>query len=170
MVRVFGCKAWRHIPDTSRTTKFDARSHECIHIGFAEDKSAYLLYDRSTGKTHESCDVKFEEGAGESERVIVEVDLGDDEEVTGEGGVEMKEEDVPTSEGQTGEEPSLSNPEALPDEPGSMEKENDSGGEGNGKDNDNNAYVPANVNRPSSPESEPPEPAHTGPINHFATS
>jgi hypothetical protein len=111
------------------------------------------------GKTHESRNVKFEEGAGELERVIVEVDLGDDEEATGKGGVEMKEEDVPTSEGQTGEELSLSNPEAPSDEPGSMEEENDSGGGGNGKDNNNNAYIPANVNRPSSPESEPPEPA-----------
>jgi hypothetical protein len=35
--------------------------------------------------------VKFEEGAGESERVIVEVDLGDDEEATGKGGVENDE-------------------------------------------------------------------------------
>src|SRR5258705_12250286 len=45
MLRLFGCKAYAHTPKVDQT-KFGECTIKCVHIGFAEEKKAYLLYSR----------------------------------------------------------------------------------------------------------------------------
>ena len=59
-LRVFGCKAHVHVPDEKRC-KLDAKSLECVHIGYADNKKAFLCLHRSTGRIFESRDVVFSE-------------------------------------------------------------------------------------------------------------
>ncbi len=47
-LHLFGCKAFAHVPKTDQT-KLGECSIECVHIGFAEEKRAYILYN------HEQC-------------------------------------------------------------------------------------------------------------------
>jgi len=42
-LHLFGCKAYAHIPKIDQT-KLGECSIECIHIGFADKKRAYILY------------------------------------------------------------------------------------------------------------------------------
>ncbi len=50
---------------------------ECIHVRFAEEKRAYLLYSQEKRQLFESQDVEFEEVEG-WERVTVDLDSDDD--------------------------------------------------------------------------------------------
>ena len=59
-LRLFGCKAYAHIPKIHQT-KLGECSIECVHIGFAEDKRAYLLYNRDWRCIIKSRDVDFVE-------------------------------------------------------------------------------------------------------------
>ncbi|KIN98729.1 hypothetical protein M404DRAFT_31056 [Pisolithus tinctorius Marx 270] len=43
--------------------KLDAKSLECIHLGFAENKKAYLCLHQPTGRVFKSWDVVFDEGS-----------------------------------------------------------------------------------------------------------
>ena len=71
-LRPFGCKAHVHIPE-KRRSKFDAKSVECMLIGFSEHKRAYRLLHRPTGRILESRNVVFDEGNPDSvpTRIIV---------------------------------------------------------------------------------------------------
>src|SRR5260370_13254961 len=69
-------------------TKLSECTNECIHIGFAEEKRAYLLYSHEHCRVFESWDVEFEEAYG-SERVTIGSDDGDG---NGNGGGEVPEE------------------------------------------------------------------------------
>ena len=69
-LRIFGCKAYMHIPDKHRV-KLDPKSLECVHLGYSLNKKAYILWDSKTKKIHESRDVNFDEGSGTVERVQV---------------------------------------------------------------------------------------------------
>ena len=60
-IRPFGCKAYVHIPAKKRA-KFDAKSLECVLLGYCEHKRAYRLLHRPTGRIVESRDVVFDEG------------------------------------------------------------------------------------------------------------
>jgi hypothetical protein len=72
MIRTFGCKVTLHIHRDLRQ-KLDDRSIPGIHLGLAQGKRAFLVYDPQTRKVHESRDVHFFEGAVEgSERVTIE--------------------------------------------------------------------------------------------------
>ena len=62
-LRTFGCKAWARVPDKLRT-KLQARSLECIYLGFALNRKAHILANRVTGRILTSRDVIFDEGAG----------------------------------------------------------------------------------------------------------
>src|SRR6266436_9812281 len=75
-LHLFGCKAYAHIPKVDQT-KLSERTIECIHVGFVEEKRAYLLWNRERRRLIESWDVKFEEGDGE-ERVTVDSDSEDE--------------------------------------------------------------------------------------------
>lgn len=56
--RVFGSKAMVHVPKQLRQ-KFDAKSSECIMVGYCENTKAYRLYDPSKRKITVSRDVVF---------------------------------------------------------------------------------------------------------------
>ena len=43
-LHLFGCKAYAHVPKVDQT-KFGEHTVECVHVGFAEKKKAYLLYN-----------------------------------------------------------------------------------------------------------------------------
>src|SRR5260370_17906822 len=50
---LFGCKAYAHTQKINHS-KFGECTIECIHIGFAEDKKAYLLYSCKCWKLFEA--------------------------------------------------------------------------------------------------------------------
>jgi len=57
-LRVFGCKAFVHIPKQKRS-KLDVKSQECIMLGYSEESKAYKLFDPINKKTITSRDVIF---------------------------------------------------------------------------------------------------------------
>src|SRR5258708_39470508 len=59
-VHLFGCKAYLHIPKIDQS-KLGEHSIECVHVSFAPEKSAYMLYNREQRHLFESRDVEFEE-------------------------------------------------------------------------------------------------------------
>ena len=59
-LRVFGCKSFVHVPKDERS-KLDAKSRQCIFIGYGEDEFGYKFYDPIEKKLVRSCDVKFME-------------------------------------------------------------------------------------------------------------
>src|SRR5260370_15436462 len=70
MLHLFSCKAFTHIQRVNQT-KFGECAACCIHVNFAEEKRAYLLYSCEHRKMFESWDVKFEE-VEDWERVTVD--------------------------------------------------------------------------------------------------
>ncbi|KIL57633.1 hypothetical protein M378DRAFT_16140, partial [Amanita muscaria Koide BX008] len=78
-LRVFGCKAYVHVPDEKRQ-KLQAKTLECTHLGYSEHKKAYILVHRSSGRIVESRDVHFDEGElVEPSRVTIETEVSQDE-------------------------------------------------------------------------------------------
>jgi hypothetical protein len=71
-IRTFGCKATLSIPG-KQGDKLDPPSITGIHLGLANNKKAFIIYDPETRKILESQDVHFFEGSTESERVTIEV-------------------------------------------------------------------------------------------------
>ena len=59
-LRVFGCKSFVHVPKDERS-KLDAKSRQCIFIGYGEDEFGYRFYDPIEKKLVRSRDVKFME-------------------------------------------------------------------------------------------------------------
>lgn len=59
-LRIFGTKAFTHIPDAERK-KLDAKSRECILVGYSETQKGYRLWDTSSRKILVSRDVLFDE-------------------------------------------------------------------------------------------------------------
>lgn len=58
LLRVFGCKAFAHVPNTKRK-KLDDKAVEHIFIGYANDQKAYRLYHKASRKVIISRDVTF---------------------------------------------------------------------------------------------------------------
>ena len=58
--RAYGCKAFMFIPDQNRK-KLDAKSIECILVGYCENQKAYRLFDPTTNSIRISRDVLFDE-------------------------------------------------------------------------------------------------------------
>src|SRR5260221_13926794 len=73
-VHLFGCKAYLHIPKIDQS-ELSEHSIECVHVGFALEKSAYMLYNREWRHLFESQDVKFEEPMDRSQ---IDVDSDSD--------------------------------------------------------------------------------------------
>ena len=44
LLRVFGCKAFVHIPKDERS-KLDAKTIPCVFIGYGHDELGYRFYD-----------------------------------------------------------------------------------------------------------------------------
>jgi len=59
-LRVFGCKAFVHVPKDERS-KLDAKTRECIFIGYGHDEFGYRFYDLVEKKLVRSHDVIFVE-------------------------------------------------------------------------------------------------------------
>ena len=59
-LRVFGCKSFVHVPK-DEISKLDAKSRQCIFIGYGEDEFGYRFYDSIEKKLVRSRDVKFME-------------------------------------------------------------------------------------------------------------
>ena len=95
-LRVFGCKAFVHIPDHLRP-KLGSKSLVCTHLGYASQHKAYRLVHRPTRRFLTSHDVVFDEG-GETpliERVIIETESEQKANAHAEVNVEPEEEDEP---------------------------------------------------------------------------
>lgn len=58
VVKVFGCKAFMHIPDQKRT-KWSPKSKELLYMGYCDNSKAYRLIDPSTKKIFKAKDVVF---------------------------------------------------------------------------------------------------------------
>ncbi len=87
-LRVFGCKAFAHVPDEKRN-KLESKSMPCVFLGYYEGTKAYCLMCVKTKRIIKSRDVVFIEGSKEI------------------GGVPQleKEENVVVHEEVEGEEP-----------------------------------------------------------------
>ncbi|KAG6402911.1 hypothetical protein SASPL_135125 [Salvia splendens] len=59
-LRVFGSKAYAHVPDQTRST-LDDKSNPFIFIGYDSNTKGYKLYDPTSQKTMISRDVEFDE-------------------------------------------------------------------------------------------------------------
>lgn len=59
-LRVFGCKAFVHIPKDERS-KLDVKTKPCVFLGYGQDEFGYQLYDPVQKKLVRSRDVVFEE-------------------------------------------------------------------------------------------------------------
>jgi len=59
-LRVFGCKAFVHVPKDERS-KLDAKTRDCIFIGYGHDEFAYRFYDHVEKNLVRSRDVIFVE-------------------------------------------------------------------------------------------------------------
>jgi len=57
-LKVFGCKAYVHIPKEQRT-KLEVKAVKCIFVGYSMESKAYRLYDPSKGRIIISRDVTF---------------------------------------------------------------------------------------------------------------
>ncbi|RDX99951.1 hypothetical protein CR513_16925, partial [Mucuna pruriens] len=59
-LRVFGCKAFMHVPKDERS-KLDMKTRQCIFIGYGHDEYGYRMYDLVKKKLVRSRDVQFME-------------------------------------------------------------------------------------------------------------
>ena len=66
--RVFGCKDFAHFPKHDRR-KLDAKSIECIFVGYCNDNKAYKLFHPSSHKLIASRDVVFHENAYKNDKM-----------------------------------------------------------------------------------------------------
>ena len=57
-LRVFGCKAFVHVPKDERS-KLDVKTRQCIFIGYGQDEFGYRFYDPVEKKLVRSRDVVF---------------------------------------------------------------------------------------------------------------
>ncbi len=57
-LKVFGCRAFVHIPHDERA-KFDAKTKQCIFLGYGHDEFGYRLWDPVNKKVVRSRDVVF---------------------------------------------------------------------------------------------------------------
>ncbi len=63
-LRVFGCKAFAHVPDEKRT-KLESKSMPCVFLRYYEGTKAYRLMCLETKRIIKSRNVMFIEGSKE---------------------------------------------------------------------------------------------------------
>ena len=56
-LRVFGCKAFMHIPN--ERSKLDVKTQQCVFIGYGQDQLGYRFYDPVQKKLVRSHDAVF---------------------------------------------------------------------------------------------------------------
>jgi hypothetical protein len=74
--KVFGCKCYVLIKD-ARLSKFDSKAQEGIFVGYATDSHAYRVFNKSSGRVVESCDVTFDEDDRSLEERSASFEKGD---------------------------------------------------------------------------------------------
>ncbi len=67
-IRVFGCKAYAHVPEEKRT-KWDAKATEGVLVGYSETSKGYRILHPNTNKITISRTVVFDEGVGSFDKV-----------------------------------------------------------------------------------------------------
>lgn len=114
-LRVFGCKAFVHVPNDERS-KLDSKTRQCVFVGYGQDEFGYRLYDPVEKKLVRSRDVIFVENQ------TIE-DIGKADKQIDQSGEELvSPEPVPSSH-----EPSL---EAQSDVPIDVHLENEADDDG----------------------------------------
>ena len=59
-LKVFGCKAFMHVPNEQRS-KLDDKATPCIFIGYGDEEFGYRLWDSGKKKLVRSIDIVFHE-------------------------------------------------------------------------------------------------------------
>ena len=101
-LRVFGCRAFVHVPKEERS-KLDAKSKQCVFIGYGDEQYGYRLWDLKNKKLIRTRDVVFLENETaedpkeqESDEFSdVDAPLASNSKVTIEGHGEPEEQQVP---------------------------------------------------------------------------
>ncbi|XP_073354653.1 uncharacterized protein [Aegilops tauschii subsp. strangulata] len=75
--RVFGCKCFI-LKKGVRLSKFEARAHEGIFVGYATNSHAYRVLNKSTGLIEETCNMEFDENNGSQVEQSGTCDVGDE--------------------------------------------------------------------------------------------
>ena len=57
-LRVFGCKAYMHVPKNHRS-KIDSMTSPCAFVGYGDERYGFMLYDPEKKKVVRSKDVVF---------------------------------------------------------------------------------------------------------------
>ena len=57
-LRVFGCKAFMHVPKDQRS-KLDSKTNPCVFVGYGDEEYGFRLYDPEKKKVVRSRDVVF---------------------------------------------------------------------------------------------------------------
>lgn len=127
-LRVFGCRAFVHIPRDERS-KLDVKSKECIFLGYGDENFGYRLYNLVDKKVIRSRDVVFledqifEEKDKATEKPKPSSDMPDSpdpvtvQEKSNQGGVEEAQEEVSRNEDESvvdEPEPSIQLPPPQP--------------------------------------------------------
>ncbi|CAL1358433.1 unnamed protein product [Linum trigynum] len=71
----FGCKCFA-LNTKDHLVKFDAKSDECVFLGYSMTSRAYRIFNKRTFKVEESINVIFDESANECSDEIDEDDFG----------------------------------------------------------------------------------------------
>ena len=74
--KVFGCKCYILIKGT-RLSKFESKAQEGIFVGYAAESHAYRIFNKTTSRVVETCDVEFLEDNGSREEQSVSSAAGD---------------------------------------------------------------------------------------------
>ena len=74
---MFGCKCFI-LKKGVRLSKFDARAHEGIFVGYATNSQCYRVFNKSTGRIEETCNVEFDENNGSQVEQSGTYDVGDE--------------------------------------------------------------------------------------------
>ena len=75
--RVFGCKCFI-LKKGVRLSKFEARAHEGIFVGYATNSHAYRVLNKSKGLIEETSNVEFDENNGSQVEQSGTCDVGDE--------------------------------------------------------------------------------------------
>ena len=85
-LRVFGCIAFKHIPDTKRR-KLDKKSSKCVFVGYPEGTKGYKLYDLEKKSFVRSRHIIFQERTFHNFKSKESLEFYDEDEVSPESSV-----------------------------------------------------------------------------------
>ena len=107
-LRIFGCKAFSHIPKDERG-KLDCKAKRCIFVGYGEETKGYRLYDPDKRRIYFSRDVSFNEDEygiqhdlmqSEGDRYL-ELDLASEDDTSTEPSTSIQAPVLPSPEQQS---------------------------------------------------------------------